>query len=71
MMLALVIGLYLLGAALLARRFGVLAVVQLSDEPGPGPDATSIAPWAAVLWPLVVVVLVCAAIWMALSQRSR
>lgn len=69
--LALVIGLYLLGAALLARRFGVLAVVQLSDEPGPGADTTAIAPWAAVLWPLVVAALVVAAAWMALSQRSR
>lgn len=69
--LALVIGLYLLGAALLARRFGVLAVVQLSDEPGSAADATSIAPWAAVLWPLVVAALVVAAAWMALSQRSR
>ena len=49
----------------------MLAVVQLSDEPGSAAYATSIAPWAAVLWPLVVAALVVAAAWMALSQRSR
>ena len=63
--------LYVLGAALMARRFRATIGVELSDEPGASPEAPAFDVCAAVLWPVVVAALVCADAWIAVVHRPR
>ncbi len=64
-------GLYALGAVLMARRFHILAELELSDEPGPARTRPGVPVALLVLWPAVVMVLMCADAWVALTPHRR
>lgn len=71
MTMAVLCGLYILGAVLMGRRFDRLAGLELSDEPGPTVERPPVPLVAAALWPVVVVALVCADAWIAIAQRPQ
>lgn len=61
--------LYGLGAVLMGRRFHVLTALELSDEAVATPSPRRVPPAVLVLWPLAVAVLVCADVWVRLTDR--
>jgi hypothetical protein len=63
------VALYGLGAVLMGRRFHVLTALELSDEAVATPPSRRVPSAVLVLWPVAVAVLVCADVWVRLTDR--